>query len=84
MLPSAASGEWFMIWRLYFPFICVLRRLKCPALRPPQALMNKKSTTPIHKPFAGCGTRPAVPAQKKPGFLKTQPLWFHYAAPQSP
>ena len=29
---------------------------ECFRERPPQALMNKKSTTPIHKTFTGCGT----------------------------
>ena len=29
---------------------------ECFRERPPQALMNKKSTTPIRKTFTGCGT----------------------------
>jgi hypothetical protein len=53
---SSTFTEWSMNWRLYVSFICVLRRLKRPALRPPQAFRNIKTTTPNHRTFAECGT----------------------------
>jgi hypothetical protein len=44
------------MWRPNFPFLCVARRLKCTAFRPPRALMKEKFDYPIHGILTGCGT----------------------------